>query len=141
MLLTSPRPKTRDEQITLALRLAAVGLTLTTAVIHLSLGGMLFLLNAAGYATLAAALVVPGSFAERFRWAPRLALVGYAAATIVGWVIMGPRYDMAYLAKGIEIALIAVLVLDIVRAYGGPTGLVRRIASDLSHLRTAAAGA
>jgi hypothetical protein len=141
MQLITSRPKTRDEQVTLALRLVTVGLTLATAAIHLSLGGLLFLLNAAGYATLAAALIVPGSFAERFRWAPRLALMGYTAATIVGWVIMGPRYDMAYLAKGIEIALIAVLFVDIARAYGGPTGLVRRISTDLSHLRNAVAGA
>ena len=141
MQLITSRLETRDERITLGLRLAAVGLTLATAAIHLSLGGMLFLLNAAGYVTLAAGLVVPGSFAERFRWAPRLALLGYTGATILGWVIMGPRYDMAYLAKGIEIALIAVLVVDIVRAYGGPAGVMRRISSDLSHLRSSVAGA
>ena len=140
MQLTSSGPRVHDP-LTIGLRVAAVGLTLATAVIHLSLGGLLFTLNAAGYAALAIGLILPGRFAERYRWAPLMALVGYTLATIAGWVAMGPRYEMAYLAKGIEVVLIAVLATDIVRTYGRPADLARRIASDVSHLKKAVAGA
>ena len=86
---------------------AIVGLTLATGYIHFWVGGTLLVLNAAGYFTLAA-LVVGATFLYR-RALPLLllALAGYAAVTIVGWLIMGPYFEVAYLAKGIEVALIA----------------------------------
>jgi hypothetical protein len=66
--------------IGLALTAAIVELTLTTAYIHLSLGGLLFALNAAGYVALAALLLigamVPLQIVERFSWLPRVALFG-----------------------------------------------------------------
>ena len=118
--------KTRREQIDVALRISIVVLTLATAAIHYSLGGVLFFLNALGYTTLAAALVVPGAFADRFRWMPRLALIGFAAATIFGWLLIGARYDIAYLSKAIEVALIALLVVDTYRAHGTPFAMLRQ---------------
>ena len=63
----------------LALRFLVVGLTLATAAIHGSLGGLLFLANAVGYATLAVAMIVPGPLG-RVRWLVRLALLGFTAA-------------------------------------------------------------
>ena len=36
-----------------------------------------------------------------------VALAAYAAVTIIGWLIIGPYFDVAYLAKAIEIVLIA----------------------------------
>ena len=36
--------------------------------------------------------------------------------TIVGWLLVGPRYDVAYLAKVIEVALIALLAIESVRS-------------------------
>ena len=56
---------------------AIVGLTLATAYIHLTLGGLLFTLNALGYFTAAVAMVVPLALAVRFRWFVRLGLMGY----------------------------------------------------------------
>ena len=96
----------------LVIRLAIVGLTVATGYIHATLGGLLFTLNALGYVVAAIAMVVPFGLAIRFRWFIRLGLAGYAAATIVGWYLMGPRYDVAYLAKAIEIALIVLLAID-----------------------------
>ena len=43
---------------TVVLRTAVIGLTLATAAIHFSLGGLLFLANTAGYTVLALAMVV-----------------------------------------------------------------------------------
>ena len=67
---------------------AIVGLTLATAYIHSTLGGLLFTLNALGYLGLAALIVIgataPMPVVERFSWFPRLALLGYTAITIAG---------------------------------------------------------
>lgn len=111
---------------TVALRAIAFGLTLATAAIHASLGGMLFMANAAGYAVLALAMVAPGP-ATRYRWLIRLALIGFTAATIGGWVAFGPRFGLAYLDKGIEVALIGVLLIEQWRSDGGPLRVYRRI--------------
>ena len=108
---------------------AIVGLTLATAYIHSTLGGLLFTLNALGYLGLAALIVIgaaaPVAVVERFSWFPRLALIGYTAMTIAGYLVMGPYFGLGWIAKGIEVALIALLVVDILRVYGSPFGLVR----------------
>jgi hypothetical protein len=128
-----------------AIRLGIVGLTLATAYIHSTLGGLLFTLNAVGYVVAAAAMLAPLAIASRFRWFIRLGLMGYAATTIVGWAITGPYYSTAYVAKAIEVALIVVLAIDFVRFDGNPVAKVRaEILSGLSLIRnrgTEAAGA
>ena len=113
------------DAVTVGLRTIVVVLTLATAAIHASLGGLLFMANAAGYGVLALAMVSPGPPA-RWRWLVRLALIGFTAATILGWVAMGPRFGLAYLDKAIEIALIGVLLVEQWRADGGPVGVYRR---------------
>jgi hypothetical protein len=102
----------------LLIRATIVALTIATGYIHLTLGGLLFTLNGLGYVVAAAAMLVPLPLAVRFRWFVRIGLIGYALAAIVGWYVMGPRYDLAYLAKTIEVALIVLLAVEI-RAYDG----------------------
>lgn len=115
----------------LLVRSAIVGLTLATGWIHASLGGVLFTLNGLGYVVAAVAIVAPVPLAIRYRWLIRLGLIGYALTAIVGWFVMGPRYDVAYLAKGIEVALIILLAIE-VRAYdGNPTRRFRRPAAPV----------
>jgi hypothetical protein len=109
-----------------AVRAAIVGLTLATASIHASLGGLLFTLNAIGYVVLATAMVAPLSSASHFRPIVRILLAGYAATTIVGWAIQGPFYATAYLAKAIELVLIVMLAIDFARFDGNPVSLIRR---------------
>ena len=108
---------------------AIVGLTLATAYIHSTLGGLLFTLNALGYLGLAALIVIgaaaPTTLIERFSWFPRVALLGYTLLTIVGYLVMGPYFTLGFIAKGIEVALVTLLVVDIFRVYGSPKGLVR----------------
>ena len=111
--------------ITIALRASVVGLTLATAAIHASLGGMLFIANAVGYAILAIAMIFPGPLGK-WRWLVRLALIGFTAATIGGWVAFGPRFGLAYLDKAIEVALIGVLLIEQWQFDGGPRGVLRR---------------
>jgi hypothetical protein len=120
----SPRRELRPLDV--VIRVLIVGLALGTSYIHSTLGGMLFTLNAIGYAVAAFAMVAPLGIASRFRWVVRLGLIGYAATTIVGWYLFGPRYDVAYLTKAIEIALIALLAVDFFRRDGNPITVIRR---------------
>ncbi len=66
-----------------AVRAAIVALALATGYIHSTLGGLLFTLNAVGYAVAAVAMIVPLALAVRFRWVIRIGLMGYAATAIV----------------------------------------------------------
>ena len=109
-----------------AIRAAIVALALATGYIHYTLGGLLFTLNALGYLTAAVAIVIPLALAARFRWVIRLGLIGYAATAIVMWAIQGPYYSTAYIAKGIEVALIVLLAVDFARHDGNPIAVVRR---------------
>ena len=117
------------------LRFSVVGLALVTAYIHSTLGGTLFLLNAAGYVALAIALAAPVAIADRYRWLARLGLLGFTAATIVGWVLVGPRFPLAYFTKGIEVALIALLAVDILVAEGTPGQMIHRARAGLAVAR------
>ena len=100
-------------------------LTLATAFIHLFLaftaipyfglnfGVILFILNGLGYLGLLGALQLPIPQLRGFRRYTRWTLVGFAALTIVLWVIMAPVYDfIGYTDKVIEIALIVLLITD-----------------------------
>jgi hypothetical protein len=107
-------------------RAAIVALTLATGYIHLTLGGLLFTLNAMGYFVAAVAMIAPLAIAVRFRWIVRIGLIGYAATAIVAWAVMGPYFTTAYVAKAIEIALIVLLAIDFARHDGNPIALVRR---------------
>ena len=114
-----------------AIRAAIVTLTLSTAYIHSTLGGLLFTLNAVGYVVAAVAMIVPLAIAVRFRWVVRVGLVGYAATAIVAWAVMGPYFSTAYVAKAIEVALIVALAIDFGRHDGNPINVVKREAAAL----------
>ena len=112
----------------IALRGGIVALTLGTAYIHSTLGGLMFTLNAVGYLVLAAALLAPIPFVASLRWLTRVALIGYTATTIVGWYFFGPRFDTAYVAKGIELVLTTLLVVESYHVDGSPATVARRLA-------------
>jgi hypothetical protein len=96
----------------LALRGAIVMLAMTAAYIHWTLGGLMFALNAIGFAFGAIAMVIPLEFAERHRWVVRIGLAGYAATTVGMWFVQGPRYSTAFTAAAAELLLVALLALD-----------------------------
>jgi len=115
---------------------AIVALTGATAYIHLGLGGLLFTLNGLGYIGLAGLVVIgaaaPFGVVERFSWFPRVALMGYTAMTIAGYLAMGPFFTLGWIAKGIEVALIVLLAVDMVRVFGSPMGLVNAALASLA---------
>jgi hypothetical protein len=109
--------------------IAIVALTLSTAYIHLTLGGLLFTLNAIGYAGFAVAMIViatvPHPLVRRFDWMPRAGLAAYTATTIGAYLVMGPYFGLGWTAKAIEVAILTLLLADVLRAYGSPLGLIR----------------
>ncbi len=117
---------------------AIVGLTAATAYIHLTLGGLLFTLNGLGYIGLASLVVIgaaaPVEMVKRFSWFPRVALMGYAAMTIAGYLVMGPYFTLGWIAKGIEVALIVLLAVDVMRVYGSPMGLINAAVSSVASI-------
>ena len=127
--MSVPHSATRSgAALGLALTLVAVDLALTTGYIHLTLGGVLFTLNAAGFAALAAALLVfalPHPLLRRFAWLPRLALAGYTLTTIGAYLVIGPYFTLGWIAKAIELGILAVLAADLLRLYGSVGGLLR----------------
>ena len=113
-------PRSSLRPLDVVIRIAIVGLTLGTAYIHSTLGGLLFTLNALGYLVAAVAVVIPLGLAIRFRWFVRLGLMGYAATAIVAWAVQGPYYTTAFIAKGIEVVLITMLAVDFARREARP---------------------
>ena len=126
-------PRSSLRPLDVVIRIAIVGLTLGTAYIHSTLGGLLFTLNAVGYVVAAMAVIIPLGLAIRFRWFIRLGLMGYAATAIVAWAVQGPYYSTAFLAKGIEVVLITLLAVDFARMDGNPINVVK---SELALLAT-----
>jgi hypothetical protein len=116
--------------VDIAIRSGIVALTIATGAIHLTLGGLLFTLNGLGYVAGAIAMVIRLELAARYRGVIRLGLLAYTATTIIGWYLMGPRYETAYVAKAIEIGLIVLLAIEIRRLDGGPVAIVRRVLGD-----------
>jgi phosphatidylserine synthase len=92
-------------------------LTLATALIHLTLGGTLFLLNAVGYLVLGAAYLlaaaVPMPSIRRFSWLPRVGLVAFASVTIVAYLVIGPYFTLGWLTKGVELAIVLLVIADL----------------------------
>jgi len=126
-VITTPTSQV-DGRKAFALTSAIVVLALVAGAIHLSLGAPIFILNALGYFALVAAYLVAAAVSHplvvRFRWLPRVALLAYAAASIVAWLLIGGFYWLGYLTKGIELTLILLLIVDIYRVHGGVRGLL-----------------
>jgi hypothetical protein len=92
-------------------------LTLATALIHLTLGGTLFLLNAAGYLALGvaylAAATMPMPVVRRFSWLPRVGLAAFASVTIVAYLVIGPYFTLGWVTKGIEVAIVLLVIAEL----------------------------
>lgn len=129
---------------------AIVALSLITGYIHLTLAsttsllGLLFLANAAGFATLAGALLavslVRRPLFQRFAWLPRLGLAGLTAMTIAGYLVLGPYFLLGWLTKAVELAILILLLVDVTRTYGSPLAFVRAALSSLRRSSAAAGG-
>ena len=96
-----------------ALMGAIVVLTLATAIIHLSLGLTLFILNGIGYIVLLALLYAPIPGLAPYQQYVRYVLLAYTALTVILWLPLGTPYTgLGYITKLIELGLIAVLTVE-----------------------------
>jgi hypothetical protein len=133
----------RSRAAGVVLTTAIVGLALTAGYIHLGLGGFLFTMNGLGYLGLAALFVIAATIdhpiVRTFSWAPRVMLAGYAAVTISAYLVMGPYFTLGWITKGIEVAMIALVAVDVIRVFGSPMGLVRAALASVPGRRTTAA--
>jgi hypothetical protein len=96
-------------------RLGIIVLAIGTALIHLYLGLQgfpLFVLNGFGYLGLLAALILPIPRISEYRNLVRWVFVGYTALTIFLWILVGARNPTGYADKIIELALVALLLLE-----------------------------
>ena len=121
---------------------AIVGLTLATAYIHFTLGGVLFTLNALGYVGLAMAFVVaaiPFPSVERFSWLPRVGLAAFTAITIGAYLVIGPYFSLGWIAKAVEVGMLVLLAFDVARVYRSPAGLGRAALATLGPVGSPAA--
>ncbi len=110
-----------------ALRGSVAALALVDGYIHSTLGGLMFTLNAAGFVVLAVALVAPIGLAGHVRWLTRLAVLGFAASTAVGWYLFGARYDTGYIATAIDLVIVALNAADSFLVDGSPVAIARRL--------------
>ena len=99
------------------LQLGIIVLTLLTAIIHIYYSSQVpspagLIMNGVGYVVLLAALYLPITILSRFRNTIRWVLVGYTALTVVLWVLVGPRVEIAFADKVIELLLILLLLLE-----------------------------
>ena len=100
---------------TSGVQIGVIVLAAATALIHLYLGLQgfpIFILNGLGYLGLLGALYLPIPQLARYHNAARWVLIGYTALTIFLWILIGARTPIGYIDKLIEVALIALLVLD-----------------------------
>ncbi|MEA2676427.1 MAG: hypothetical protein QOJ81_568 [Chloroflexota bacterium] len=116
----------RRDALSLLLRVAIVVLALSTAYIHWTLGGMMFVANSVVYVVLAGAMIAPLAIASRYRWLIRAALIVFALMTIGGWMMFGARIMLGYVDKAIEVGLIALLFVEMFRYDGGPLAVAQR---------------
>ena len=110
------------------LTVTLIMLTLTTAYVHLTLGGTIFLLNGIGYLVLAAGLVastLPMGFVRRLRWLPRIGLAGFALVTILAYLVIGPYFTLGMATKAIEVAIVGLVGADLINTLGSSERLAR----------------
>ena len=111
------------------LQWAIIGLTLTTAAIHIWFASlwsdMIFLLNGLGYLGLLGLLYLPLAFLAPYRNLVRWVLIAYTAVTFFAWLFIGlgsplagpvdlsdTKTIIAYIDKASELALITCLWLE-----------------------------
>lgn len=95
----------------------------------------MFALNGIGYISLAAAyaagVLAPVAIIRRFSWLPRLGLAGYTLVTIAAYLVSGGYFTLGWITKGIELAIVGLILVDLLNTYGSPSGLRHAVLDSL----------
>ena len=123
---SSTGPRGPNRMAGAVLLLVILELTAATAYIHAGLGGLLFTLNALGYLGLAiaygATAAVP--ILRQYGWLPRIGLASYTMVTIGAYLVVGPYFDLGWIAKAIEVAIVGLVLVDLLGTYGDRARIV-----------------
>ena len=74
---------------------------------------------------------------HRSRWSGDLAgcrgsrSAAYALVTIGAYLATGPYILLGWVAKGIEVAIVGLIGVDLLSTYGSPSGVVRAAAASI----------
>ena len=50
---------------------------------------------------------------RRFAWLPRVGLAAFASVTIVAYLVIGPYFTLGWLTKGVELAIVMLVIADL----------------------------
>ena len=50
---------------------------------------------------------------RRLGWLPRAGLATFASVTIVAYLVMGPYFTLGWVTKGIELAIVLLVIADL----------------------------
>ena len=95
-------------------KISILVLALITGVIHLTLGGPLFILNGLGYLALTAAYILKPGFLKPVQAYLGWIFLGFAAVTVVMYFIMADPIvsGLGLFTKAVEVVLIVQLLRD-----------------------------
>ncbi|MFN3308306.1 MAG: hypothetical protein ACK44E_03775 [Anaerolineales bacterium] len=95
-------------------RIAIIGLTLATAIIHIALRFPLFILNGLGYLAFLAAYFAPLPLARQNHRLVKIGFVVYTVITILAWIAIGtnPPTTLGLITKIIEVLLVVCILSD-----------------------------
>jgi hypothetical protein len=67
------------------------------------------------------AAILPIEIFRRFSWLPRVGLAAFASVTIIAYLVIGPHFTLGWVTKGIEVAIVMLVIADLlITADAGP---------------------
>lgn len=95
-------------------RIAIIGLTLATALIHIFLRFPIFILNGLGYLAFLVAYLAPLPIARQNHRLVKIGFIVYTVITILAWVAIGsnPPTTLGLITKIIEVLLVVSILSD-----------------------------
>jgi hypothetical protein len=57
--------------------------------------------------------VLPSPAIRRLSWLPRAGLAVFASVTIVAYLVIGPYFTLGWVTKGIEVAIVMLVMADL----------------------------
>lgn len=95
-------------------RIAIIGLTLATALIHIFLRFPIMILNGLGYLAFLVAYLAPLPIAQQNHRLVKIGFIVYTVITILAWVAIGsnPPTTLGLITKIIEVLLVVCILND-----------------------------
>jgi hypothetical protein len=56
---------------------------------------------------------LPIEIVRRSSWLPRVGLAAFASVTIIAYLVIGPHFTLGWVTKGIEVAIVMLVIADL----------------------------